>query len=106
MCDDPKATKISVAVSVEQPKQVRAEYKHKDLQEKVNEYMMICESDAQSVHHWRYLKKIYEKLSKAPQIPEHLAPMLEDLERFLMEHASYDSGSDHADLDAMYMFRY
>lgn len=95
-------TKIDI--SIEMPAEVRNDYKYQSLYEKVCDYIWVCESDEESSYHWRYLKAMYEKLSKLPPRPA-TTTILEKLEPFILKHRSSDSG-DTVEVDAEDMLQY
>jgi len=69
------------------PDKVDEEYKYKDLYDKVCDYMMVCESDADSYHHWNYLKCLYNKLHKMTNLPETYMQIMEKLEGFMRKRS-------------------
>jgi hypothetical protein len=101
-----KKNKININISLDMPSQVSDEYKYKDFHDKVCDYMSLCESDETSDYHWKYLKTIYNKLSKLKRVPDECKPLLKKLEEFMLKHGKYDSGKGHVELDAANMFKY
>ncbi len=98
--------KIDIQVKAEMPKQCDKAYKYKSLCEKVDDYMLVCESDEDSEYHWKYLKYLHKKLKNLPKLPEQYHELVGKLESFLSKHSYYDSGEDLADLEGKDMFKY
>lgn len=88
------------------PEQIKDDYKQPSLEEKVCDYMQLCESEEASHHHWQYLKSLYTKLSQIKKLKNEYKPLLKKLEEFVSKHRNYDSGSGYLDIDGMSMFKY
>lgn len=91
---------VKINIGIELPEQVHPEQKHKDLYDKCCDYMQVCESDEESAYHMQYLRRIYDRLKTAKQLPEHLIDLLDKLEEFMLK---YDI--DRTGLDAGTMFK-
>ena len=99
-------TKIDIGIKVEMPDKIKDEYRYKDLYEKVQDYILVCNSDEDSAYHWNYLKCLYKRLIKLPKVPHHLHDLMWELEDFMSKNAGYDSGEDQLDLEGTDMFKY
>ena len=90
--------KISIDIQMPEKK------KHRPcLKEKVDEYMEVCNSDEDSLYHWRYLKKLFEALKKDKMCkhnPEK-AEIFEKLVRFFLKTNEYASGENRVNLEAL-----
>ena len=96
---------VEINLSIKVPEQVEESNKHKSLEEKVDEYMLMVESDSEDIYHWTYLKQLYKKLCKLKKIKKEYKPLLKKLEEFVMKHRGYDS-EDYLDIDGQDMFKH
>jgi hypothetical protein len=99
-------TKINISVGVEMPDKVRDEYKQKDLASKVRDYMEICESNADSEYHWKYLKYLYKKLRCYRRLSQENTQLMSELTDFMNKYAGQDSGEDQLDIRGEDIFKY
>lgn len=93
--------KSKINITIDMPSQSPDEYKYRDLVEKCRDYMLVCQSDNDSDYHYRYLAAVYKKLTSGCKVPEHLLPLLEELEEFMLKY-----NMDRHHLDAATMFRH
>lgn len=98
--------KVDIKVSAEMPEKVSDEYRYRSLCEKVEDYMLVCESDEDSYYHWRYLKCLYNKLHENPKLACKYPEVMEKLEGFMSKYGIYDSGEGQAEMTGERMFRY
>lgn len=97
-------TKINI--NIETINKAPEEYKRKALLEKVNDYIMVCESDEDSEYHWKYLACIYKKLCEMQKVPEHLDMVRACLDEFFSKNNKYASDSNYLQLEGKDMFKY
>lgn len=95
---------MKLSLNIQIPTNSPKEYKP-SLEDKCCDYMVMCQSDDNSLYEWKYLKKVYEKLSSAKNIPDNLLPLLEKLEKFMLSYGSLDSGK-HVQMDSSNLFKY
>ena len=74
------------------PSRIDSHYKQgPDLLEKVTEYMRMCESEQDSYYHWNYLKALYNRLSKNPELEQKHGEVFDQLKTFMAKHRQFDS---------------
>lgn len=103
-------SRISVQVSILQqsqaPDAIRPEYSASDIMDKVQQYLYDINSGyIDSAWQWKYLKHMYNVLSKKPKLNEDEKELLGMIEPEIMKNAEYDS-EDAAELDGTTMFRH
>lgn len=76
---------MDITIKLSMPEQGKEQAKHKELMEKVCDYILCCESDRDSGYHFNYLKSLYKQLADKPNIPSRLIPVFEKLEEFLLK---------------------
>ena len=98
-------SKIKILIEQSAPSQISPYYKKPTLHErvcklikKVNNNQLDLPSD------WRYLKRLYEILSKRPSLTAEQADILYELEEVMQKFGGHDH-EDSVGMDAQFMHR-
>lgn len=92
-------------IEQEAPKKVSPHYKRPSLTERVKECIKRVESNRiDSESEWKYIKRLYEILSKKKQLTEEQQEILYDVENVLEKYANHDH-EGAVEMDAQYMNR-
>jgi len=97
--------KTVISVMISQPAPKSSYYKEESLEEKVDRRIQAVESNhIDSEDEWKWLKCLYEKLSRKKNLSEPQLNILDKLETSMEKYANHDS-IDSVNLDAQYMWR-
>lgn len=92
---------LSLIIKQEAPKQIKPEYKHVDLCEKIEQYIDDINSNfTESYRQWQYLKRVYEILSKKSKLTDEEKNILENVAPEVEKHGN---GSE---LDSEFMHKH
>lgn len=100
-------TKICIKVLLERPapKKISPHYKQESFEEKIEKCITRVKSNLiDSETEWKYLKRVYEILSKRPNLTDEQLEIVDKLEELMQKYGNLDH-EDSVQLDGQYMNR-